>query len=381
MTEANLLVMAPDVADARLIADMLREDFERVAEVSDPDEALRAFETLRPDVLVLGFRTLAEAEGFNLGLLRRSGLAYSTPHRTILLCRRADAYKAFERCRKQHFDDYVVFWPGQYDPQRLRMAALLAVRVGSGVGRNGPSPAEFAVHARRMAELEGLLREHLARGNARVSEVSRSIREAEAFMDRAFDGLAAELRGHPAGADAPQALGERLGQFRVDALRQPLQNLHDVARPVQDWVDAFSQDVETRMEPLRALGALAHRVLPVILVVDDDPFQHRLLSGMLADERVELCFAASGAEALALLRTVRPDLILMDFNLPDCDGVDIMQRLKATPETERVPVILITGTSTREVLDRSHAAGAVDFMVKPFNTARLKSGIFQYLAR
>jgi CheY-like chemotaxis protein len=230
--------------------------------------------------------------------------------------------------------------------------------------------------------LEQLLREQLERGNARVSDVVHSIRQVDSSMGLALDGFSAQMQGDGSPTDSSEAiirLGERLENLRETGLRGPMNALQDVMRPMQEWVETFSSEVTSGLEPVRALGELAGRVSPIILVVDDDRFQHRLLSQMLAGEQLELCFASSGAETWALLRTVKPDLILLDFHLPDLDGVEIMHRLKATPSTSDIPVILITGTSTREVVDSSHAAGAVDFMVKPFNSARLKAGIFKHI--
>ena len=379
---ASLLVVATDVADASLVADMLREEFEQVTEVCGQDEALSAFEALRPAVLILAIRTLEEAERFYLGLLRRSGPGDAIAHRTVLLCRRSDAFQAYELCRKQHFDDYVVFWPGHYDPHRLRMAALLAARAGREFGQAGPSPADFAIRVKDVLVLEQLLREQLERGNARVSDVVHSIQQVESSMGLALNGFSEQMQGDGSSTDSSEEiirLGERLENLREAGLRGPINALQDVMRPMQEWVETFSNEVTSGLEPVRALEELAGRVSPIILVVDDDRFQHRLLSQMLAGEQLELCFASSGAEAWALLRTVKPDLILLDFHLPDLDGVEIMRRLKATPSTSDIPVILITGTSTREVVDSSHAAGAVDFMVKPFNSSRLKAGIFKHI--
>jgi CheY-like chemotaxis protein len=381
---AKLLVVATDVADATLVADMLREEFEQVTEVCNQDDALLAFEALRPAVLILAMRTLAEAERCYQGLLRRSGAAYAIAHRTVLLCQRADAFQAFELCRKQHFDDYVVFWPGHYDPYRLRMAALLAARAGPELGQNGPSPAEFAIHVNDIVGLEQLLREQMERGNERVSDVVHSIQQVESSMALALDGFSAQMQGDassPASSEQAFRLGERLTKLRETGLLGPIDALHDVMRTMQEWVQTLSSEVASELEPVRALGELAARVAPIILVVDDDRFQHQLLRQMLSGEQLELCFAGSGAEALALLRTVKPELILLDFHLPDLDGVEIMRRLKETPSTSDIHIILMTGTSTRDVVARSHAAGAVDFMVKPFNTARLKAGIFKHIPR
>mgnify|MGYP006190124969 CR=1 FL=1 len=117
-----------------------------------------------------------------------------------------------------------------------------------------------------------------------------------------------------------------------------------------------------------------------ILVVDDDSFQCKLLERLLGNAGYETIVACSGAEALALLGRQHPDLILMDVALPDLNGVEITQRLKANPGTAAIPIMMITGHSERQVLAASLKAGAVDFLVKPFDREVLLQKITHHLA-
>lgn len=116
-----------------------------------------------------------------------------------------------------------------------------------------------------------------------------------------------------------------------------------------------------------------------MLVVDDDRFQCKLLERLLADFDCRLQFAHSGAEAFAALARERPELILMDVQLPDADGVAITRQLKANPALAGIPVIMITGHSERNILQASLAAGAVDFVVKPFERERMHAKLAKFL--
>lgn len=379
--EKAVMVAATDVEDARLIAELLREDFDRVATTSDPDQAPGDFETFQPQILVLGFRTLEESERFYLGLYRRSPVIQAIAHRTVVLCQRSDAFRAYELCRTQHFDDYVVFWPVNYDPYRVRMAVLLAARAARGE-RDGPSLMQFAAQARRIGELQRLLQERLEQGDAHLLGIDDSLRQVETSVSEALEGFSRRM------IDAGQEHMDRIGG--AGALVRELATLRELAAlrfasvdetmdPMRRWVGAFREGLGPHMESARALGDLAARVRPLVLLVDDDEFQHRLLQQMLSEVPVDLAFAVSGTEATARLRSERPDLILMDFQLPDVSGVEATRRLKASPSTADIPVILVTGTSTREVAIESRQAGAVDFMVKPLDRQRLLAGINRHL--
>jgi CheY-like chemotaxis protein len=118
---------------------------------------------------------------------------------------------------------------------------------------------------------------------------------------------------------------------------------------------------------------------PTILVVDDDAFQHKLIGKLLEAKDFHLVFASSGIEALNLMRTMKPDLILMDVMMPVMDGLDTMRYFRAMPQLAKVPVIMITGKSEGQVVSDSLKAGAVDFVVKPLDKEVLLSKLARFL--
>ena len=92
-----------------------------------------------------------------------------------------------------------------------------------------------------------------------------------------------------------------------------------------------------------------------ILVVDDSERVREVTTAMLRRAGFEVTEAATGGEALHLART-RPDLIVLDINLPDIGGLEVCRRLKANPETTAIPVLYLSGTyalarKVREVLE------------------------------
>jgi adenylate cyclase len=107
-----------------------------------------------------------------------------------------------------------------------------------------------------------------------------------------------------------------------------------------------------------------------ILVVDDTPENLRLLEAVLVPRGYEVLTARSGEEALDLVSTARPDLILLDIVMPAMDGYAVCQALRADEETAVLPVIMIT-SSTGPEKRQAIEAGADDFIQKPFNHAEL----------
>jgi PleD family two-component response regulator len=113
----------------------------------------------------------------------------------------------------------------------------------------------------------------------------------------------------------------------------------------------------------------------VILVVDDDDFQRKFTGRILQSEGFEVCYAAGGRGALDLSKSRRIDLILMDLLMPDMNGLDVITQLSTEGRLARIPVIMITGNSEREIVLRSLEVGAVDFIVKPLDRATLLAKI------
>ena len=149
--------------------------------------------------------------------------------------------------------------------------------------------------------------------------------------------------------------------------------------PLTEWLGGLKHDVKPQLDAARRLGELAGNTPAMVLVVDDDSFQSKLLERLLGNAGYRTMAAHSGAEALALIARQNPDLILMDVALPDLNGIEITRRLKASPRTAAIPIVMITGHSERQVLEASLKAGAVDFLVKPFDREVLLQKITHHL--
>ena len=112
-----------------------------------------------------------------------------------------------------------------------------------------------------------------------------------------------------------------------------------------------------------------------VLVVDDDPEIVTFLSTLLELEGIESSVATSAAAALEQLQQGAPDLVLLDIAMPDRDGIDLCKELKSDPRTAEVPVFVVSARPGKDVVERALAAGAEEFIRKPFENAELISRI------
>ncbi|RCW60290.1 diguanylate cyclase [Halanaerobium sp. ST460_2HS_T2] len=103
-----------------------------------------------------------------------------------------------------------------------------------------------------------------------------------------------------------------------------------------------------------------------ILIVDDSELNIKILSDILKEKSYRIALARSGKAALEFVKMKKPDLILLDILMPEIDGFEVCTRLKANPETRQIPIIFISGLDKSEHIVRGFKAGAVDYIVKPF---------------
>ncbi|MSQ10268.1 MAG: response regulator [Dehalococcoidia bacterium] len=118
-----------------------------------------------------------------------------------------------------------------------------------------------------------------------------------------------------------------------------------------------------------------------ILVVEDTLPNLELIRTILERAGYRVHTARSGEEMRAVLASVEPDLILMDIGLPDADGLDLTQELKAEQGTTSIPVVVLTASATPTEETRAWAAGCNGFMRKPFSASSLLAEIHALLQR
>jgi CheY-like chemotaxis protein len=101
-----------------------------------------------------------------------------------------------------------------------------------------------------------------------------------------------------------------------------------------------------------------------VLLVEDHPLNRDVVRAVLAD-RFTVLVAESAEVAEALLQETRPDLILMDVQLPGMDGLTLTRRLKADPSTAAIPVVVVSARILDSDIEQGYEAGCIDYISKP----------------
>ena len=116
-----------------------------------------------------------------------------------------------------------------------------------------------------------------------------------------------------------------------------------------------------------------------ILVIEDTEDNRRIIRDLLTNFGYELIEAADGVEGVALAEAQRPDLILMDIQLPGVDGYEATRRIRAIPGLARVPIIAVTSYALSGDEAKARAAGCDGYVAKPFSPRQLLAKVREFL--
>ncbi|OSP56210.1 phosphate regulon transcriptional regulator PhoB [Pseudoruegeria sp. SK021] len=120
---------------------------------------------------------------------------------------------------------------------------------------------------------------------------------------------------------------------------------------------------------------------PLVLVVEDEPAQREMLAYNLSAEGFGVAKAENGEEALILVKEQTPDLIVLDWMLPNVSGIEICRQLKSRVETRAVPIIMLSARSEEVDRVRGLETGADDYVVKPYSVSELIARVRSQLRR
>jgi two-component system phosphate regulon response regulator PhoB len=120
---------------------------------------------------------------------------------------------------------------------------------------------------------------------------------------------------------------------------------------------------------------------PTVLVVEDEAAQRDVLSYNLEAEGFRVARAENGEEALVLVEEENPDIIVLDWMLPNVSGIEVCRQIKTRPETRNVPIIMLSARSEEVDRVRGLETGADDYVVKPYSVIELMARVRAQLRR
>jgi type II secretory ATPase GspE/PulE/Tfp pilus assembly ATPase PilB-like protein/CheY-like chemotaxis protein len=202
---------------------------------------------------------------------------------------------------------------------------------------------------------------HLIDGDTTVDEL---LRVTDVPQPREAPGTAARGKGRKGKAGRPSVADD--AHIDIDATGE-----HNAEELL-----AGLELVDESETPGSSVGTRA-----TILLVEDEDSLRRVMKDLLEQEGYAICEARDGAEAMEQVDRHNPDLVLLDLNLPNVDGYTVLQKLRAHPRTQNLPVIILSARGDEDNEVRVLRLGATDFLAKPFRPKALSARLEATLAR
>lgn len=367
-TSVPLLIASDDGDDLNDIHRHLKTIFAHTGGATDTAEGGDFISGRESCVIALAFRTLEDAEEHYTALLRHAIHNRPVRHRTILLCHTHEARDACSAAMRGRFDDFVLFKP-LADPCLLRFRSYRLARSLETEERIKRVVGEQA--ARRSRHITQRAMENVHRDQRRLQQQTvEDHRRLRNQMVHHINNLEVSLDS-PEYADAVEVRDrERLGAHLDAGVRNDLEE--ELAAFKQNLTASIDQLVE-RYHHIKeeAEGALA-RITPqaetqamTVLVVEDDAEVNDTVREFLEMDNHQVLQAFDGDNGYFSAVHNVPDLMLIDIRLPKLSGVELAMKLKAHDKTRFIPIIIVTGNATRQVVESCRRAGVNEFLVKP----------------
>jgi CheY-like chemotaxis protein len=316
-------------------------------------DAARIIKEIKPGVVIFAFQRVGDVPAAQdvLNTVLRDLKLYK-PQR-LLMCKASESEQAYALYSNGLIDDFIADRP-LYDPNRLRLSVSQALERRQ---YRLVSSDLLKVIERIDADMLGL--------DQFVSRLIESVDEKHHESIEMFHYLThkvvSELADLHDGLVQRQQVGESGGRTTGDDSTPRDDGLNKTA----DWLVELSRDYKkSHSEPRMAPPELQKTGIRVLLV-DDDDFYRDVFVSMMQGSGFDIETADHGGTAIDMARKNPPDIILLDYKMPGIDGLEVLDILNSEQAMRNIPVIMLTGISSKYIVDRSVKGGARDFIVKP----------------
>lgn len=296
------------------------------------------YDSFKPKIVLLAFTEPRQAIVEYGKLLLNVDNALNSPHLCILMIEGKYSQQASQYCHFNIIDDYVIFKP-LFDTQRLSTSLYLLLRLYP------------------LDNLENLIR-------IRCSNLIQTL------------GGITEL-----------IQPERIDLFRrdLDSISNPI--VKDILQP--NWAfNTFSQSPwSTNTTQETSTTALTDEPVTqkqanndlMILVVEDEVVNQQMMTMVLEKENYQVILAKDGQEAIDILESKIPNLILMDIKMPKINGLEVTKLIKTNPKLQHIPIVMLSAHTEQPVVNECLKCGAVDYLIKPAQRKELLDRVTRFI--
>ncbi len=350
-TDYKILLVSDSLDEIKDVSYILRKDFTKYISHCFENEALENLKNLKPDLVILAFKQIEYSERI-LEQIQRNCAPGSQPY-LLLLCTQLESPAAYELYRQDHVDYFLADRP-LVDPFTLITAVT---------------------HAFKHRSLRDELNHELGALNHFVMKMfdsgSQSFNGATGQIKALNENLSQELsqiqrnllEAGEKGVLNAKLITSELARFQEDKLSSQAETVESLVNEQKTWLKELKTGYSEHLQEIELDPKNPEPV--IVLLVDDDDFYRDTLSMMLGEFNLDIVGLDSAESAGSYLEKNTPGIIFLDYEMPGLSGVDFLKIVREEPRLQNVPIVMLTGHHTREIVVDSIHSGAADFIVKP----------------
>ncbi|MBR9865475.1 MAG: response regulator [Oceanospirillales bacterium] len=360
--EFRILLVGNSSDEIRDVCHILRKEYTQYISSVFEHEAVENVKRLKPDLIIVACSTITVAEDV-IADIRRKVPAEQIPY-TLMFCSIKESSVAYKLYREGVIDYFVADRP-LYDPYSVVAAVTQALNHTQNIKRIG----------RDFGQLDKYFADTLNSGDDKLHEAVRTSNQITRFIFDELNNLKVQLNaaGRETGILDTSYVNQQLTSLQETKLHPTQNHLLKVFQQQSEWINEFRQGYADKVVQMQVQPD--DNITIQVLLVDDDEFYREALAAMFEDTNLKIEGVGSGKQALEYLQGEKPDLILLDYQMPGLNGLDLLQLIKKDSLLRDIPVIMLTGYSSREIVGNSIITGATDFIVKPSDRAVMISKI------
>lgn len=378
----EVLVVTDSKEELDKLLHLLTPEFGSILNSDKESEGVRLFKKYHPTLLIMGFEEVSRAEKFYMSLYNLDAQIYQAPHKTLLLCKGSESSKAYDLCKAGIMNDYVSDRP-LFDPHRLNLSVSQALKNYHTEQNSFWLNQHIEKINSGMHKFNRFIKSHLSGGSQQqtntIENFDQYTKKLTNDLKLLEENLTSLALNEDVFRDDKQQVSAQFDQFKKESIEAASEPMRATLEKSGDWLgklnsgfDAHQQEVGPDPED---------ETITEVLLVDDDDMYREIVITMLKSESMHVHAVADGRSALRHLMILKPDIILLDYLMPGIDGLTVLKDIKSNPDTRKIPVIMLTGDSSREVVGGSIHAGAAKFVIKPSNRETLLSKINEVLGK
>ncbi|MBC8211952.1 MAG: response regulator [Gammaproteobacteria bacterium] len=371
----QLLIVSDQKDDLDTIVRQVASSFTQYHVAADDAKGIQLFDKFLPEIILVCLQDIEHSQRFYLGLYRASEKIKHSPHQSILLCKTTESNAAYEICVRGVFDDYVVF-NSPYDVHRLKLSTQQAIeKINLRL-----QLAEFKSSAASTRQYDGLQKLSMDDAIQTYADLETALgAQLDRFLNRMASG---DLQSSASQLD-PGQLKQQFTRFKQETISAELKK--SLARFTPERAGTSVTETSNATAEKSLTGSASDRLHAeadrYILVVDDDEMYLTILQSILQSAGYQVIQAMSGRQALEQMNRRKPDLVLLDLNMPEMDGIEVMKIARSHEYLKGVPIIMLTGNSQKTTVLEAIQGGARDYIVKPAESRLLLEKVAAMLER